>query len=519
MSSVVQRPDTLSLLRNIKSYRINSSSAVAFKLMKGTSVLIEETYHPDGTDIVTIDIQDVVAQYLSLSLPSTNIYSQASGQQEFKAYVDNNLDLTFTVIPAGVRKLSDTPTNFLKANWLTWQPQAKKVRWYQPEYLSYYFAVAGKVKVKFYLNTGTTETILLDTVSTAGAYKTYNMQIAHLFSLSSHEAEDLNGLVDVWVETTSGTRLSYIQRYVFTPDDRNEHYFLCINSLGGIDTFCFTGARNLQPSISHESAEQSSKKIDITDAQERAWSQNTGYLGKTEAVWVWEFFAAAKQWAVVDDNMEEIVLDSSSIQASDKDNLHTSTFSFTLSEAGKLMKISRSAENLPPLSVQSPSGELFFLAPRLVDFPTANMEDSLLFLVQSPLVEEWKKISLGTIKEWIKEIFTPYEYLPLRLEIIDSGDGFLAWGESTTLTCKVWKGIYEEVTSQVTAWSITRNSGVPIEDAAWLLKSKVQAFAGQIEICFKLSENDLGESSTAQGTTFTITAIVPGQTVSANITI
>ena len=75
MSSVVQRPDTLSLLRNIKSYRINSSSAVAFKLMKGTSVLIEETYHPDGTDIVTIDIQDVVAQYLSLSLPSTNIYS------------------------------------------------------------------------------------------------------------------------------------------------------------------------------------------------------------------------------------------------------------------------------------------------------------------------------------------------------------------------------------------------------------------------------------------------------------
>ena len=155
----------------------------------------------------------------------------------------------------------------------------------------------------------------------------------------------------------------------------------------------------------------------------------------------------------------------------------------------------------------------------MVDYPDANLEESLLFLVQTPYVQEWKKISLATLKLWIQEIFTPYEYLPLRLEIIDSGDGFLAWGESLTLTCKVWKGIYEDVTSQVTAWSITRNSGVPIEDAAWLLKPKVRAFNGTIEICFTMDENDLGESSTAQGTTFTITATIETQSASAEIVI
>lgn len=161
----------------------------------------------------------------------------------------------------------------------------------------------------------------------------------------------------------------------------------------------------------------------------------------------------------------------------------------------------------------------FFLAPRVVDYPDAVMEDSLLFLVQSPYIQEWKKISLGTIKHWIKEILLPYENLPLRLEILTDGDGFLAWGEKTSITCKVWKGLYQEVTSEVTAWEISRNSGVPIEDAAWLTKDKVRAFFGSIDICFTMEENDLGETSAATGTTFTIKAHIENHTASAAIVI
>ncbi len=161
----------------------------------------------------------------------------------------------------------------------------------------------------------------------------------------------------------------------------------------------------------------------------------------------------------------------------------------------------------------------FFLAPRVVDYPDANLADSLLFLVQSPYIQEWKKISLGTIKDWIKEIFTPYEYLPLRIEIIDSGDGFLAWGESTHLRCVVWKGLYDDVTNEVTSWAISRNSGVPLEDQAWLLKEKVRNFSGEIDICFNSSENDLGESSIQTGTEFFITAVIEEQTAQATIVI
>ena len=139
--------------------------------------------------------------------------------------------------------------------------------------------------------------------------------------------------------------------------------------------------------------------------------------------------------------------------------------------------------------------------------------------MQSPFLQEWKKISLGTLKAWIKEIFIPYEDLPLRLEILDSGDGFLAWGETPHLSCRVWKGNFVEVTNEVTAWSISRDSGVPIEDAAWLLKEKVRNFDGEIDISFTASENDLGETTTQQGTTFTITANIEELSTRATIVI
>ena len=228
-------------------------------------------------------------------------------------------------------------------------------------------------------------------------------------------------------------------------------------------------------------------------------------VGKTEAVWLWEFFASSKQWSIIDGNIELIVLDSSSIQASDKANVNSSDFNFSLAEEGTLLKIVRTNEEFPIIEVPSPSGELFFLIPRVVDYPDANLENSLLFLVQSPFVQEWKKVSLGTIKEWIKEIFTPFSELPLRLEIDTNGDSFLAWGETMHLTCRVWKGMYEDVTEQVTTWRIVRDSGDAVEDAAWNMTSKARLFDGEIDIEFSQSLNDLGAS---ESTTFTITATI-----------
>ena len=83
------------------------------------------------------------------------------------------------------------------------------------------------------------------------------------------------------------------------------------------------------------------------------------------------------------------------------------------------------------------------------------------------------------------------------------------------MTCTITKG-WEDITSQVTSWKITRDSGDSASDLAWTLKDKVKAFGGEIDIAYGSAENDLG---TAISTVFTITAEVGGSEVKASVVI
>lgn len=403
MASTIQIPDSISLLRNLKSFIISSSSEITFRLVEGSDTILEETYYPDADQRIEIGVQDVVSRFLVTSLPGTNILVQSDAVDQFKAYLNGTLVSTFTVINAGVRKLSVTPVEFLKSNWLTWQPQSKQTPWNAPEYLSYYFTQTANVKVKYYLKDGTTKTITLDSRA-AGNLVTYNTRMSYLFSLAGEELNDLYGMVDIWVESSSGTQLSYVQRYICSQTSGDEHFYLCVNSLGGIDTFSFHGACNLASEIQHESAESGSVKIDITSEAARKWEQTTGYAGMTVTKWLFELLASSRAWAVIDGNAEKIIIDTDSFRLNDRDNLHSCTFAFTLAEEGRLLNLSRSDGDLPDVEVPSPSGNLFFLKARLADFPDAELEETILFLVQSPYTETWSKASLGAIKEWILNI-------------------------------------------------------------------------------------------------------------------
>ena len=104
----------------------------------------------------------------------------------------------------------------------------------------------------------------------------------------------------------------------------------------------------------------------------------------------------------------------------------------------------------------------------------------------------------GTIQQFVK--------WPLRMEIENSLDGFLAWGETCTLTCRIMKG-WEEKTEDVKEWSVERTSGDGASDKAWALKDKVKNFEGSIDISHSSEENDLGEEIS---TLFTFRAVMKG---------
>ena len=115
MSVIIQRPDSLSLLKNLKPFIFNGSSEVAFTLKKGEHTIIEETFFPGADGTVSVDVMDVVGAYLKTNLPTGNIYTQTSATASFTAYVDGVKEQEFTVVNAGVRKLSESATDFLKA--------------------------------------------------------------------------------------------------------------------------------------------------------------------------------------------------------------------------------------------------------------------------------------------------------------------------------------------------------------------------------------------------------------------
>jgi hypothetical protein len=396
MASVSQKPASINFLRNMQSFIIDSSEDIVFKLMKGGNVLIEESYSPDADGKIEVDVRDVVAQELYLNLPSGNSFQQSNAVGEFTAYVDDSIVSTFKVIKGGVRKLSSA-SSFLSSNWLTWQPQTKQVTFDSPEYLTYYFSSSGSVTAKFYLKDGTTKSV---TVGSGSGLTTFNVSFSRLLSLSGLSASNIYGIVDL----SAGS--SYTQRLICVPTMGDEHYYLAANSLGGIDTFCFHGDMSQAPNVSYKAAEKDGEKLNITVDPVNSWQQNTGYQGLTCSRWLWELLAAERAWVIMDGYAERIIIDSSSVNLSDRQNLTACTFKFQLAKDGGLLRIQRGASPAITLEVPSPSGEIFFLTARLNDFADAELSDDILFLVQSPYTHTWSKASLASITSWLKKSVT-----------------------------------------------------------------------------------------------------------------
>ena len=419
MATVLQSPDSLSLLRNVKHFILNTSQPVALKLTDGVNVLMDETYTPDANSRVEVDVMQVLSERLYTDIPSSDSFEQAHGKMTVTYYVDGVQISSFVVITGGVRKPAETAANFCATNWLTWQPQTKPVGYDSPEFLTYYHQTPGKVKARLYPKVGDPEDIVMYTINDAGKLMTYNVAMNHIFAQSSHETDELYGLVDVWVEDNSGTRLSYIQRYVYQPYRGNEHSFCSVNSLGGIDTFCFTGAQHLVPSFEREQGTQSDRIVDISDDQIRRYSQHTGLVSRQSVAWMWDFFSSDNHWVLTAAGMEKIVLDASSVDISDEDASSGCTFNFVLAEDGTLLNVDRVSNVGEPIEVESPSGDLFFLPPRIADFPEAELDDSLLFLVQTPFYQSWRKLSLGEFKDWIYSIILPSSHVHENKAVID----------------------------------------------------------------------------------------------------
>ena len=387
--TIVQQPDSLSFCGNLKDFFITGESELSFSLYSGSTILIAETYTAYNNKII-IPCKKVIEQQFTICLPDTDVFVQTRGVLDFNAHIGDTT-VSFRVIKGGIGDAAEVSTVFLKSQFLTLQPQQKQTLTWQPEFLNYYTQEQCRLKLRAYFADGTNEEKYIADMETG---KLYTIDLSFLKVNGKFEKQV--GYYDAWIENTAGNRLTYIQRYILTHPKDNSQIYVFENTLGGLDSVCFTGlfSEKLETNgnITTINDESSDSDIDFSVIYE----QNTGYIPTFEYIrWLRGFFLSCQRYHVTD-SFRKIYIEESE-NTFRLTELNSYTFEFRYSLQSKYDFVTRNQEMLPEL-LEFPDGdELFFLAPRLSEFPIAAIADDLVLPAQFSFENQWRRISIAAI--------------------------------------------------------------------------------------------------------------------------
>ncbi len=380
---------------NLKPFVLQSSTAVAFTLEVGGSLVLNETYYPGNGNLIEIDLREVVESYLSFTFPSSDVFNQTLLARSFTAKFDGQT-VSFNAIRAGKARLNQSASEFLKENFLTWQPQVKPVTYYSPEWLTYYAVETCRIKLKAYFEDGTSSENTLSSPS-AGTCYTLNLQYGVVSGKFSGKRPIY---YDVWVESTGGQRLTYVQRYIGSPRrSEDENWYLFENSLGGLDSLRAYGSLDDAPEYEHNVSQLDGVLTEYRVDTNRKYTRNTGYLTPQESAWLQDMFSSRQKYAYTASGYYKIVFTASDGGRSSTDLPSSYSFTYQFAEDLPFLDIQR-REDLPDnLELKTPEGETFFLPPRLAEFPKLSLSPDLLLPAQEPHTEKWGTITAGTLKD------------------------------------------------------------------------------------------------------------------------
>ena len=403
--TIIQQPNALSLSLNLKEFRISTTEDISFVLKMDAEEILSQRYTPGKDNLVSVDIRDIVHSRLSFLLQEgSSVYKQPALAANFTAIIAGS-EVSFRVVRGGVDCFSDTASNFLAQNFLTWQPSIKPVTYYSPEFLTYYAVVDSKAKLRAYF-TDTFGTVMsqqdidLYTFTSGNAY-TIPLQYAIIAGKLDHQ---LPAYYDVWVENTSGKRLTYIQRY-FASDMRSEQeqWILFENSLGGIDTFRAYGTTDFTANHTHNIAEIDEESLEYRVDTERKFQKNTGHLDLKERQWLLDFFPSGMKYIYIGSALRRIVVVESNVTYTDRELPSNYTFTYRYADARPLLNLPRTDVPAGVLNITVPEVGSFTVPPRLVEFPRLPLTEGALFPVQHPYSEEWNTATTGSIADFVAQ--------------------------------------------------------------------------------------------------------------------
>ena len=415
---IILKPDSLSLTGSMNHFIISSTQEVTFilKYADSNEIIVQHTYTPNKAKRIEIDLENIVTPLLSFQLQeSTTIYRQPNIAREFLVNLVEDKTAAqeswqFTVLRAGIDNFADTASDWLKRNFLTWQPTVKPVTYYTPEFLSYYAVEDCVAKCRAYIeeNGSYIQTdIELGNLS-HGKVWTMPMQ----YGVIAGKLGKMPSYYDVWIEDAAGTRLTYIQRY-YASDIRSEEeqWVLFENSLGGIDTFRAYGDAENTAKHTHNVAEIENDSEEYRVDTIREYKKNTGFLSKEERKWLLDFFPSLGKFLYTGNYVRRIVVTESDVSWQTKDLPSSYTFTYKYADARPYLNITRSEDAAPAmLDIKIPDVGSFTIAPRLVELERLPLSSGALFPVQSPYSDKWNITTAEAILEWFsREVTAAYK--------------------------------------------------------------------------------------------------------------
>ena len=393
----------LQLLGNLQKVAIHTQDDVSVAISCDGSDIADHVYSPDSNGLIEIDLKDIIRPLLSLTLSdSGEPYQQTQIVRQFTLTATpitqhpTPVTRTFSVIRAGVDRLSDSATNFLTQNFLTWQPQVKQVTYYTPEFLTYYALSAATIRCEVHFDDNTVQSLTLCTIP-AGQCWTIPVQYALIVGKCSGK---LPLWYDVWAEAAS--RLTYKQRYVASDMlSEEEQWILFENSLGGIDTFRAYGDSENTAEHTHNIARIDDDQEEYRVDTERKFNKSTGYLGRTERLWLLDFFPSLGKYIYTGTYLRRIIVTDSNVVHNQKELPSAYTFTYQYADARPLLNLPRAELPSEPLHINLPDIGSFTLAPRLAEVARLPLSDGALFPVQNPYSEQWTTTTAVALREYL----------------------------------------------------------------------------------------------------------------------
>lgn len=409
MIQVLLYPDALSMVGSMNAFEIYCSSKTdvvfALRYQGSSENIVQHTYTPNDKNRVTVSVKDIILPLLSFEVKdSSEPYIQPNIMKAFVATVcevgseDSKKEISFSVIRAGVDRLADSAANFLKTNFLTWQPQRKEVTYYSPEFLTYYAAEASEVKCKAYIPDGRGYEEKVLTLASLEAGKVYTVPVQYAIIAKLLGDGILPHVYEIWVEQ-AGERVTYVQQYFAGGmKSEEEEWFLFENSLGGVDCFRAYGNSENTAEHTHNVAEIEEDSEEYRVDTTRKFKKNTGFLDKKERQWLLDFFPSLGKYVYHGSALRKITVIESDVNYEAKELPSDYIFTYKYSDARPYLNISRSEVGcFKQLDIQLPDLGNFTIAPRLVECQRLTLSSGALFPVQNPYSEEWGVTTLAAI--------------------------------------------------------------------------------------------------------------------------